>query len=101
MFQQNENPAMDKWRILDLIADWNCNLRALQNRINLSTDWGPYELVEAVPAMNGPGRTKRILCRFAYHGPLEERQHQETTFRSLLNKIAHWEDAPKLVKLNG
>lgn len=94
-------PALDRDRILDLICVWNGDLYALKESIDIASNWGPFELAECWPIQYGDDRSRRVLCRFVYHGPLtagendpNSRGQFEHCLRAALAKITTWEDVP-------
>ncbi len=81
----------DDYRNLEVIAHWSGSVHELRNRVCSASDWGPFELVEAVPAYYQNDGESCVYCRFIYHGPKAERVHFESNLRTLLSPIAKWE----------
>ncbi|GJL94450.1 MAG: hypothetical protein DHS20C05_08550 [Hyphococcus sp.] len=85
----------DDQMMFDIIARWRGDVGELRDAIEMASDWGPYELVEMIPAYYGDDEARRILCRFLYHGDAAARSQFEHCLRATLLNITEWENAPQ------
>lgn len=80
------------WNNLQLIVYWGSPLGDLNQVLDSISDWGPFELVDAIALGEGAEGKVKVFCCFAYHGPKAQRSHYEDNLKSLLKDYADWEE---------
>lgn len=86
---------------LMLIAHWERDIDTFRDLVEMASDWGPFEItaVSRIRDDRG-GLTRRLLCRFEYHGAEAIRTHHEAVLRSVLARVTRWEEADAPVAPN-
>lgn len=78
---------------LYLIAHWEGDTETFRDLIEMASDWGPFEMttVSRIKDDRG-GMTRRLHCRFEFHGQDATRAHHEDILRSVLARVTRWEN---------
>ena len=83
---------------LMLIAHWEGDIETLRDLVEMSSDWGPFEMTSVTRIRDDRGGlTRRLLCHFEYHGAEAVRGHHEEVLRSVLARVTRWEDPAETV----